>query len=80
MIAYVPNASFGEEKCAKMNIVAAKTDAGTTLSYKFDYFADGKAKTGEAISYCKGESKGATSYTVFKKEEEAKFSRKYLTC
>jgi hypothetical protein len=77
VIAYVPNASFGEKKCAKMTIAGEKTDAGFTRTYKFEYFDDGKVKTGEGISYSKGETKGAMSYSVYKKDEETKFSRKF---
>jgi hypothetical protein len=79
VIAYVPNPTFGEKKCGKMSIAAFTGEADTTFNYKFNYFADGKARTAEAISYCKGESKGAMSYTVYKKEAETTFSRKF-TC
>jgi len=60
-----------------MTIAAVVEDASFTRTYKFEYFADGKVKTGEAISYNKGESKGAMSYSVYKKAEETKFSRKF---
>jgi hypothetical protein len=73
--AYVSSLNY-TMKCAKMNVASFAGDAGTTMNYRFDFFAYGKAQIGEGISYSKEVGKGASTYFVFKKETESKFSGK----
>ena len=81
MIAGVPPkdyADYGDKRCMKLTVSVTGTGTEFTRTSRVSYFLDDKPKSKEMISQACKPEKSATTYTVYKKDGDDKWSSEFF--